>query len=63
VTAGRALNVPALNSGSSTLKFGLYRVDAVQTRGLIAGEAESIGESTQLSSQKDAVSRMAGASV
>ena len=34
----------ALNSGSSSLKFGLYRVDSSQTQRLIAGEAESIGE-------------------
>ena len=36
--------VLALNSGSSSLKFGLYRVDALQAEALLAGEAEAIGE-------------------
>jgi acetate kinase len=35
----------ALNSGSSSLKFGLYRVGASRTEMLLAGEAEAIGES------------------
>jgi acetate kinase len=34
----------ALNSGSSSLKFGLYRVSASQTDALFTGGAESIGE-------------------
>jgi acetate kinase len=34
----------ALNSGSSSLKFGLYRVNALRTETLLSGEAESIGE-------------------
>ena len=38
------LNLLALNSGSSSLKFGLYRVHFLETRRLIAGEAGSIGE-------------------
>jgi acetate kinase len=33
----------ALNSGSSSLKFGLYRVGASRTEMLLSGEAESIG--------------------
>ena len=33
----------ALNSGSSSLKFGLYRVGSSQTEMLLSGEAESIG--------------------
>ena len=33
----------ALNSGSSSLKFGLYRVGASRTETLLSGEAESIG--------------------
>jgi acetate kinase len=33
----------ALNSGSSSLKFGLYRVSPTQTDMLFSGEAESIG--------------------
>jgi len=35
--------VLALNSGSSSLKFGLYRVGPARTEKLITGEAESIG--------------------
>ena len=34
----------ALNSGSSSLKFGLYRVSASRTETLLSGVAESIGE-------------------
>jgi len=41
--AQSGLNVLALNSGSSSLKFGLYRVGSVETRTLLSGEAESIG--------------------
>jgi acetate kinase len=33
-----------LNSGSSSLKFGLYRVGSARTEMLISGEAESIGD-------------------
>jgi acetate kinase len=36
--------VLALNSGSSSLKFGLYRVGRAQTEMLLSGTAESIGE-------------------
>ena len=35
--------VLALNCGSSSLKFGLFRVDATATALLLDGEAESIG--------------------
>jgi acetate kinase len=35
--------VLALNSGSSSLKFGLYRVSQTETEMLFSGEAESIG--------------------
>lgn len=38
------LKVLALNSGSSSLKFGLYRVGSLRTDMLISGEAEGIGE-------------------
>jgi acetate kinase len=38
------LNVLALNSGSSSLKFGLYRVGSSRTRMQLSGEAEAIGE-------------------
>ena len=34
----------ALNSGSSSLKFGLYRTGAECTEGLLFGEAEAIGD-------------------
>jgi acetate kinase len=36
--------VLTLNSGSSSLKFGLYRVGSSRTEMLLAGEAESIGD-------------------
>ena len=36
----------ALNSGSSSLKFGLYRVSASRTEALLSGVAESIGEAS-----------------
>jgi acetate kinase len=39
-----ALTVLALNSGSSSLKFGLYRVGSSRTEMLLSGEAESIGD-------------------
>ncbi len=39
------LAVLALNSGSSSLKFGLYRVGSSRTDMLLSGEAESIGAS------------------
>jgi len=38
------LNVLALNSGSSSLKFGLYQVGLTRTETLLSGEAESIGD-------------------
>ena len=38
------LNVLALNSGSSSLKFGLYCVGSSEIERLISGEAESIGD-------------------
>ena len=38
------LNVLALNSGSSSLKFGLYCVGSSRIEMQIAGEAESIGD-------------------
>jgi acetate kinase len=38
------LNVLALNSGSSSLKFGLYAVGPSRIERLISGEAESIGD-------------------
>src|ERR1700730_585759 len=41
-----ALTVLALNSGSSSLKFGLYRVGSSRTEMLLSGEAETIGSKT-----------------
>ncbi len=41
----RELIVLALNSGSSSLKFGLYRVGPTHVEVLISGQAESIGGS------------------
>jgi acetate kinase len=38
------LTILALNSGSSSLKFGLYHVNASRTETLLSGTAESIGE-------------------
>jgi acetate kinase len=38
------LNVLALNSGSSSLKFGLYRVGSFRTEMLLSDVAELIGE-------------------
>ena len=38
------LIVLALNSGSSSLKFGLFRVGPSRTETLLSGEAESIGD-------------------
>jgi acetate kinase len=38
------LNVLSLNSGSSSLKFGLYGVGSLQIERLLSGEAESIGD-------------------
>ncbi len=47
------LDVLALNSGSSSLKFGLFRVGAARTDILLAGEAESIGEKASKLRAKD----------
>jgi acetate kinase len=38
------LTILALNSGSSSLKFGLYRVGSARTDVLLSGAAESIGD-------------------
>jgi acetate kinase len=42
--ANRELNILALNSGSSSLKFGLYRVGPSKVDVLLSGEAEAIGD-------------------
>jgi acetate kinase len=41
---GGARTILALNSGSSSLKFGLYRVGSSKVEILVSGEAEAIGE-------------------
>ncbi len=43
ITASNS-TVLALNSGSSSLKFGLYRVDSRTPKIIISGEAEAIGD-------------------
>ena len=43
-SAGSQSVVLALNSGSSSLKFGLYRVTGSRTEELLSGAAEAIGE-------------------
>jgi acetate kinase len=43
-SAGSQSVVLALNSGSSSLKFGLYRVSGSRTEELLSGAAEAIGE-------------------
>ena len=46
--------VLALNSGSSSLKFGLYRVGPARVEALLSGEAEAIGARTgKFSAQND----------
>jgi acetate kinase len=41
----------ALNSGSSSLKFGLYRVGSSRTEMRLSGEAESIGNQKKVYAQ------------
>ena len=40
---GLCSSILALNSGSSSLKFGLYRIEACIAKVLLSGEAELIG--------------------
>ena len=47
------LNVLALNSGSSSLKFGLYGVGPSRIERLLSGEAESIGDKSTKCSAVD----------
>jgi len=42
--AERALPILELNSGSLSLKFGLYRVGSARSEVPLSGEAESIGD-------------------
>ena len=53
MNAERELLVLALNSGSSSLKFGLYRVRSLHTQRLVTGEAESFGEETAVFHAED----------
>ena len=48
------LPVLALNSGSSSLKFGLYELAGAEPRLLLSGEAEAIGAAESRFSAKDA---------
>jgi acetate kinase len=43
----------ALNSGSSSLKFGLYRTGSERTERLLSGEAETIGDGNSKFSARD----------
>ena len=51
------MNVLALNSGSSSLKFGLYRGGSPKTVTLLSGEAESIGEESARFHAQDSQAR------
>ena len=55
--AGRDLHVLALNSGSSSLKFGLYRMQRGKAALLLTGEAEAIGERDAVFHAADAQGR------
>ena len=55
--SGRALLVLALNSGSSSLKFGLYRVRQSGIECLLSGEAEMIGTPACVFHAEDALGR------
>jgi acetate kinase len=51
---GQGPIVLALNSGSSSLKFGLYRVESTRIEMLLSGEAESIGDKASKFHAEDA---------
>lgn len=52
--------VLALNAGSSSLKFGLYQVDADGCRMLVSGMAETAGDRDKASSAHDAAGNALG---
>jgi acetate kinase len=52
------LNVLALNSGSSSLKFGLYDVQTAAAVPLLRGEAETIGQASSRFRAEDAQGRV-----
>jgi acetate kinase len=57
-----ALNVLALNAGSSSLKFGLYRAGSQGTEMLLSGEGDSIGsEADSRKALADIARRLSGA--
>ncbi len=49
-SSDRAIDVLALNSGSSSLTFGLFRVGPAEVRTLVSGEIDSIGKPASLMS-------------
>ena len=53
-----ALNVLALNSGSSSLKFGLYDVRSASVEALVSGQAEAIGGAGSRFHAKDSRGRV-----
>ena len=53
-----ALTVLALNSGSSSFKFGLYRVSATHAEALLAGDHESASIEGQGDALRDVVERL-----
>ena len=54
MSGGPGLPVLVLNAGSSSLKFGLYQVDAESCRILVSGMAETAGDRDKASSAHDA---------
>lgn len=56
--SGPALHVLALNSGSSSLKFGLYRADAAGVEVLVHGGSESSGAGNGTFRARDAQGRV-----
>jgi len=52
-SAGPCSSVLALNSGSSSLKFGLYQVESSVPKAILSGEVESIGGPAGQFSAKD----------
>ncbi len=57
--AAPPLTVLALNSGSSSLKFGLYRVDATRAEALLTGDHEAASVAHQGEAMLDIVARLA----
>jgi acetate kinase len=58
-SAPQTLTVLALNSGSSSLKFGLYRVDATRAEALLSGDHEAASVAHQAEAMLDIVARLA----